>query len=44
MHLRDKAIIAVASDSKIETNLPCLDINNAEQVADYIIHKFMKND
>ncbi len=44
MHLRDKAIIAVASDTKIETNLPCLDINKPEQVADYIIHQFMKND
>jgi len=44
MHLRDNAIIAIASDSTIDTGLPCLDINNPEQVADYIIHEFMKND
>ena len=44
MHLRDKAIIAIVSNTKVDTHLPCLDINKPEQVVDYITHEFMKND
>ena len=35
--LIDQHVIAIASDTLLDTDLPQLDINQAEQVADYIV-------
>jgi len=37
LHLDDSSIIAVASDAPLETSLPCLDINQPESVAGFIL-------
>ncbi|MBI5892595.1 MAG: molybdopterin-guanine dinucleotide biosynthesis protein B [Deltaproteobacteria bacterium] len=39
----DKYLIAYASDIKLKTKLPCLDINNAKSIANFIEKKFLKN-
>lgn len=39
----DKYLIAYASDIKLKTKLPCLDINNAKSIADFIEKRFLKN-
>ncbi len=35
-------LLAVASDEPLELDVPCLDINNAGMVADFIEEKFLK--
>ncbi|MFN0162244.1 MAG: molybdopterin-guanine dinucleotide biosynthesis protein B [Burkholderiales bacterium] len=37
LHVEDANIVAVASDAHIATALPVLDINNAQQVAEFIM-------
>nr|WP_154325522.1 molybdopterin-guanine dinucleotide biosynthesis protein MobB [Pantoea sp. 201603H] len=36
--LLDKHVIAVASDSELNVDVPVLDLNNPEQIADFIIN------
>jgi molybdopterin-guanine dinucleotide biosynthesis adapter protein len=36
LHVGDSAIIAVVTDSVVQTNLPCLDINQPQQVYDFL--------
>lgn len=40
--LIDEYVVAVASDEIIDTNVPQLDINNPDQVADYIVSWWQK--
>ena len=37
LHPNDPHIVAVASDEKVETRLPFLDLNDAEAIADFIV-------
>jgi len=37
----DSSIIAVASDVDLALNVPILDLNNIQQIADFIVQKFM---
>lgn len=37
----DSSIIAVASDVDLALNIPILDLNNIQQIADFIVQKFM---
>jgi molybdopterin-guanine dinucleotide biosynthesis protein B len=39
LHPNDPHIVAVASDAKIETKLPLLDLNDADGVAAFILNK-----
>jgi molybdopterin-guanine dinucleotide biosynthesis protein MobB len=41
LHLTDDSIIAIASDADLTVNLPKLNINNPEQVADFVIGQFL---
>lgn len=41
LHTTDASIIAIASDSELSVNIPCLDINKPEQVADFMIQQFL---
>ncbi len=43
LHSHDDSIIAIASDDKLATTLPLLDLNNPVQVADFIINQFLKS-
>ena len=38
LHPNDPHIVAVASDAKVETRLPLLDLNDAEAVAQFIVN------
>jgi len=44
LHTQDPSIIAIVSDQNITANMPCLDINKPEQVADFVIQQFINND
>lgn len=35
--LLDKYVVAVASNAKMTTNVPCLDLNSVNEVADFIV-------
>ena len=37
LHPRDPHIVAVASDTKVETKLPVLDLNDAEGIAAFVV-------
>jgi molybdopterin-guanine dinucleotide biosynthesis protein B len=37
LHPNDPHIVAVASDVKVETRLPCLDLNDPPAIADFIL-------
>jgi molybdopterin-guanine dinucleotide biosynthesis protein B len=37
LHPNDPHIVAVASDAKVETRLPLLDLNDAQGIADFIV-------
>ena len=37
LHPNDPHIVAVASDAKVETKLPLLDLNDAERIANFIL-------
>ena len=39
----DDSIIAIASDAKVENTktLPCLDLNNPEEIAEFVIERFL---
>src|SRR5699024_9518624 len=39
----DNYVVAVASNEIIDTNVPQLDINNPEQIADYIVSWWQKS-
>ena len=39
LHPNDPHIVAVASDAKIETRLPLLDLNDVEAISDFIMKK-----
>jgi len=41
---RADGLIAVAADIKLDVDVPCLDINNAKAVADFIEDKFLSNE
>jgi len=41
LHTNDPSIIAIASDTRLASNIPCLDINEPAEVADFIIHQFL---
>ncbi|ORU93180.1 MAG: molybdopterin-guanine dinucleotide biosynthesis protein MobB [Cycloclasticus sp. symbiont of Poecilosclerida sp. N] len=41
LHVNDSSIIAIASNSEPSTHLPLLDINNPEQVANFVINNFL---
>jgi molybdopterin-guanine dinucleotide biosynthesis protein MobB len=43
LHATDPSIIAIASNEKLQTKIPCLDINNPEQIAEFVIKKFINN-
>ena len=38
----DPTLVAVASDERLELDVPVLDLNNAEMVADFIESRFLK--
>jgi hypothetical protein len=37
LHPQDRHIVAVASDERVETTLPLLDINDDAAIADFIL-------
>ena len=41
----DDSIIAIATDAKVENtnNLPCLDLNNPQEIAEFVIDLFLNN-
>jgi molybdopterin-guanine dinucleotide biosynthesis protein B len=39
LHPSDPHIVAVASDAKVETRLPLLDLNDVEGIAQFILEK-----
>ena len=39
LHPNDPHIVAVASDVKVDTRLPLLDLNDVEGIADFIVKK-----
>ncbi|MFT6556773.1 molybdopterin-guanine dinucleotide biosynthesis protein B [Sneathiella sp.] len=42
LHLKDETVVAVATDSgTLKTDLPLLDLNDEDAVAEFIIQKFM---
>ena len=41
LHDNDSTIIAIASDDDLSVDIPVLNINNPEQVANFIIHRFL---
>ncbi|MEH6504200.1 MAG: molybdopterin-guanine dinucleotide biosynthesis protein B [Cycloclasticus sp.] len=43
LHANDSTIIAIASDDDLLVDIPVLDINNPEQVANFIIHRFLNS-
>lgn len=43
LHTADTSIIAIASNTKVTCNIPCLNINAPEQVADFITHQFLNS-
>lgn len=38
-----EGLIAVATDTQLEVDVPCLDINNAKAVTDFIEEKFLRS-
>ncbi|MGB4497921.1 MAG: molybdopterin-guanine dinucleotide biosynthesis protein B [Methylococcaceae bacterium] len=42
LHLNDSHIIAIASNTKLDTNLPQLNLNKPAEIADFIFHTFLK--
>ncbi len=36
----DNNIFAIASNKRIEANIPLLDLNNIDEISDFIINKF----
>jgi molybdopterin-guanine dinucleotide biosynthesis protein B len=42
LHLNDSYIIAIASNTKLDTNLPQLNLNEPAEIADFILHTFLK--
>ncbi len=43
LHLKDDTVVAVATDSlSLQTTLPKLDLNDQEQVANFIIEQFLE--
>ena len=38
----DPTLVAVASDERLELDVPVLDLNDAQQVADFIERSFLK--
>lgn len=42
LHLNDPHIIAIATDVKLNTNLPQLNLNEPTEIADFILHTFLK--
>lgn len=38
----DNHIIAIATDTRLETNLPQLDLNQPTEIANFILHTFLK--
>ena len=43
LHLNDSHIIAIASDVELNTNLPQLNLNKPVEIADFILHTFLKS-
>ena len=43
LHTNDASIVAIASNHNITANIPCLDLNNPEQIADFVIQQFMNS-
>ena len=41
LHVNDDSIVAIASDDDLSVTIPVLDINNPEQIANFIIHRFL---
>lgn len=42
LHLNDSHIIAIAANTKLDTNLPQLNLNEPAEIADFILHTFLK--
>ncbi len=43
LHLKDDTVVAVATDSRsLETDLPTLDLNSEQEVANFIVSRFME--
>lgn len=40
----DPSIIAIASDTPIPTQLPCLDLNKPEEIAEFIYNEFLSSE
>jgi molybdopterin-guanine dinucleotide biosynthesis protein MobB len=38
----DPTLVAVASDEPLELDVPVLDLNNASQVADFVVERFLR--
>ena len=38
----DPTLVAVASDEPLDVDVPVLDLNSAEQVADFVVERFIK--
>jgi molybdopterin-guanine dinucleotide biosynthesis protein MobB len=43
LHLNDASIIAIASNDNLSVNIPSIDINKPEHVADFVINQFLKH-
>jgi molybdopterin-guanine dinucleotide biosynthesis protein MobB len=44
LHVNDDSIVAIASDDNLLVTIPVLDINNPEQIANFIIRRFLNTD
>ena len=42
LHLNDSHIIAIASNTKLDTHLPQLNLNEPTEIADFIFYTFLK--
>lgn len=42
LYLNDNHIIAIATDTVLETHLPQLNLNQPAEIADFILHTFLK--
>ena len=40
---KEDGLIAVASDTPLDIDVPCLNLNNPKEVADFIVEKFLRS-
>ena len=42
LHAEDASFLAIVSDAVLDTDLPCLPLNNPAAVADFIVHAVVR--